>query len=31
MAKKILKEKELEAKMERWVFLNDLAEKIKVQ
>ena len=31
MEKKILKEKELETKMERWVFLNDLAEKIKAQ
>jgi len=31
MEKKIIKGKELEVKMERWVFLNDLAEKIEMQ
>lgn len=31
MAEKSLKEKELEEKMEHWMFLNDLAEKIEAQ
>ena len=31
LEKKELAEKELEEKMERWVYLNDLAEKIEAQ
>ena len=31
MAEKSAKEAELEAKMERWVYLNDLAERIEAQ
>ena len=31
MAKKEEAEKQLEEKMDRWVYLNDLAEKIEAQ
>ena len=31
MEEKAAKEAELEARMERWVYLNDLAERIEAQ